>query len=254
MNSQQLITNNPPTSSGQPQQPTSGATPRQKTQGNAHQDTNNQQPLDKLGATQITDYIKAVDLADSSDGLLDAVEALADLQCEEAIPTLIEVLGFNNPGAAVSAVEGLINLGIPAVPSLLEQLDGYNYGARAWAIRALAGIGDPRGLDTLIKAAREDFSFSVRRAAARGLGNILWSELSPDLRKPHQTRVCETLIIVSQDGEWVVRYSVVVGLQGLATQQPALMGQIKNHLQTWQATEEELAVRARIQFALQSLS
>lgn len=215
--------------------------------------TNNKQPLNKLGATQITDYIKAVDLADSSDGLLDAVEALADLQREEAIPTLIEVLGFNNPGAAVAAVEGLINVGIPAVPSLLEQLDGYNYGARAWAIRALAGIGDPRGLDLLIKAAREDFSFSVRRAASRGLGNILWSELSPELREARQTRVLDTLLFVSQDAEWVVRYAAVMGLQGLATQQPALRTQIKNHLQTWQAAEGELVVCARIQLALQSL-
>ncbi|MEM9538119.1 MAG: HEAT repeat domain-containing protein [Cyanobacteria bacterium P01_E01_bin.42] len=201
----------------------------------------------------ITNYIKAVDLADSSDGLLDAVEALADLRREEAIPTLIEVLGFNNPGAAVAAVEGLIHVGIPAVSALLEQLDGYNYGARAWAIRALAGIGDPRGLDTLIKAAREDFSFSVRRAAARGLGNILWAELSPELRETQQTRVFETLVVVSQDAEWVVRYAAAMGLQGLAKQQPTLTGRIKECLQTWQTKEGELALCARIQLALQSI-
>ncbi|MGK7928079.1 MAG: HEAT repeat domain-containing protein [Spirulina sp.] len=209
--------------------------------------TNNQQP------TTIQDYIEAVDRADSSEGLLDAVEALADLCHESAIPTLIEVLGYNNPGAAVAAVEGLISLGIPAVPSLLEQLDGYNYGARAWAIRALAGIGDPRGLNTLIRAAREDFSFSVRRAAARGLGNILWGELSPESREPAQTRVLDTLMAVSQDTEWVVRYAAVVGLQGLAVQQSTFISQICNHWHAWQVTEPELAVRARIQLALQRL-
>lgn len=207
---------------------------------------NNKQP--------ITNYIEAVHLADSSKTLIQAVATLASLCHEQTIPTLIEVLGYNNPGVAMTAVEGLINIGIPAVPSLLEQLDGYNYGARAWAIRTLAEIGDPRALDKLRQAAQEDFAFSVRRAAARGLGTILWSELSLELREPEQTRVFETLIVVSQDGEWVVRYATIVGLQGLATQQPILTPKIRNHLQTWQETEAELAIRARIQLALQSLN
>ncbi len=97
--------------------------------------------------------LQAVNDADSAQGLLDAVEELASLIDERAIPTLIQVLGFNNPGAAVAAVEGLIQIGIPAVSSLLDKLDGYNYGARAWAIRALAGIGDPRGQELLLDAA-----------------------------------------------------------------------------------------------------
>ncbi|MEA5467334.1 HEAT repeat domain-containing protein [Spirulina sp. 06S082] len=201
----------------------------------------------------VQDYIKAVDLADSSDGLLDAVKALADLRQEQALPKLIEILGYNNPGAAVAAVEGLINLGIPAVPALLEQLDGYNYGARAWAIRALAGIGDPRAIDTLTQAAKEDFSFSVRRAASRGLGNILWSELPASERETTQKQVIDTLILVSQDVEWVVRYAAVLGLQGLATQQSIFTEKVCNHLQTWQETESELTIRARIQLALQRL-
>ena len=68
---------------------------------------------------------------------------------EEAIATLVQVLGFNNPGAAVAAVDGLIALGSPAVEPLLSRLDPRNYGARAWAVRALAGIGDVRGLELL---------------------------------------------------------------------------------------------------------
>ena len=47
--------------------------------------------------------IRAVEQADSSEGLLNAVKALAAAGSQEAIPTLITVLGYNNPGAAVSA-------------------------------------------------------------------------------------------------------------------------------------------------------
>lgn len=203
--------------------------------------------------TSVQDYIKAVDLADSSEGLLGAVKALADLGDEQALLKLIEILGYNNPGAAVVAVEGLINLGIPAVPALLEQLDGYNYGARAWAIRALAGIGDPRAIGTLIQAAKEDFSFSVRRAASRGLGNILWSQLSSSELETTQKQVLDALFCVSQDVEWVVRYAAILGLQGLATQQSLFTEKVCNHLQVWQENEPELTLRARIQLALQRL-
>ena len=114
--------------------------------------------------------INAVEEADSSAKLLEAVQNLAAACLEESVPTLIAALGYNNPGAAVAAVDGLVQIGEPAVKPLLELLDNYNYGARAWAVRAMAGIGDPRGLNTLLDAAKNDFALSVRRAAARGLG------------------------------------------------------------------------------------
>jgi phycocyanobilin lyase beta subunit len=160
--------------------------------------------------------IQAVEEADSSVRLLKAVQKLSEARLEAAIPTLIAVLGYNNPGAAVAAVDGLISLGKASVASLLELLDTYNYGARAWAIRALAGIGDPRGLELLIDAAKNDFSLSVRRAAARGLGIMDWSELSQAQLQPAQAQVLDVLIEVSQDPEWVVRYAAVTGLQELA--------------------------------------
>jgi phycocyanobilin lyase subunit beta len=116
--------------------------------------------------------INAVEEADSSAKLLQAVQNLAAASLEESVPTLIAALGYNNPGAAVAAVDGLVQIGEPAVKPLLELLDNYNYGARAWAVRAMAGIGDPRGLNTLLDAAKNDFALSVRRAAARGLGTI----------------------------------------------------------------------------------
>ena len=160
--------------------------------------------------------LQAVEVADSAQAMIDAVEALAALKDDGAIDALIRVLGYNNPGAAVAAVDGLIQLGTPAASALLQQIDGYNYGARAWALRVLAGIGDPRGLDLILETAAEDFSLSVRRAAARGLGSIQWEMLEQDQRKAAQIKARDTLLRVAYDPEWVVRYGAVVGLQGVA--------------------------------------
>ncbi|MDJ0555043.1 MAG: HEAT repeat domain-containing protein [Microcoleaceae cyanobacterium MO_207.B10] len=172
--------------------------------------------MNNQASTIDNQLIRAVEEADSSQGLIDAVKDLAAAHIKEAIPILIKVLGYNNPGAAVAAVDGLVEIGEPAVLPVLETLDGYNYGARAWAIRALAGIGDPRGLEILLDAAANDFSFSVRRGAARGLGFIHWERLSEAEVSDGQQRAFQTLLQVSQDSEWVVRYAAVVGLQGLA--------------------------------------
>ena len=201
--------------------------------------------------------IEAVKRADSADDLLEAVEALAEVRSTQAIPTLIEVLGFNNPGAAVAAVEGLINIGEPAVPYLLDNLDDYNYGARAWTLRAFAGIGDPRALDLLLKAATSDFSLSVRRAAARGLGFIKWSKLSPSKINLAQEQVLDTLLLVTQDGEWVVRYASVVGLEKLAltvtTTKIDFIKKIKTALTELLNYDPEIAVKARTKLALSQI-
>lgn len=138
--------------------------------------------------TSVQQLINAVNEADSAVKLLQAVQKLAAAQSPEAIPTLIQVLGFNNPGAAVAATEGLINLGEIAIAPLMKNLDDYNYGARAWALRVFAGIGDIRALDLLISAATTDFSLSVRRAATKGLGNIQLSSLPPEDIAPTQEK------------------------------------------------------------------
>ncbi|MEM9806296.1 MAG: HEAT repeat domain-containing protein [Cyanobacteria bacterium P01_D01_bin.56] len=196
--------------------------------------------------------LQAVNDADSAQGLLDAVEDLAELKDERSVPTLIQVLGFNNPGAAVAAVEGLIQIGVPAVSTLLEKLDGYNYGARAWAIRALAGIGDPRGLPLLLDAAANDFSLSVRRAAARGLGTIHWVDISEQARPGAQQQSQDILLKVTEDDEWVVRYAAVVGLEALAlvlTETRSIIRCLEQvHIQ-----DDTLAVKARAQWALDKL-
>lgn len=202
--------------------------------------------------------IQAVDQADSPAKLLTAVHALAQAKTEEGIPVLIKVLGYNNPGAAVAAVEGLVTMGAIAVPALLDQIDGYNYGARAWAIRALARIGDPRALDMLADAAQRDFSLSVRRAAARGLGSMQWSLLHDDVRSDAQAQTLAILLAVSQDPEWVVRYASVAGLQAIAPEfaWPPLdpSHTIMAYLHQVAHQDAEPAVQARAAWAIQHLS
>ena len=198
--------------------------------------------------------IIAVEKADSANELLTAVENLAAAKSEAAIPTLTDVLRYNNPGASVAAVDGLIAIGKAAVPYLLANLDGYNYGARAWATRALAGIGDVRGLDLLLDAAVSDFSFSVRRGAARGLGNIIWSDLEESRVSEAQNAVFTALEKLSQgDPEWVVRYAAIVGLEGLGTAAVAFRRAIRELLGQIRETEAEIVVKLRADQALEHL-
>lgn len=205
--------------------------------------------------SDIQQSIEAVNRADSADLLLKTVEDLAAIGDRAAIPTLVEVLGFNNPGAAVAAVDGLIKIGEPVVPYLLNNLDSYNYGARAWATRVFAGIGDPAALDLLLKAAVTDFSQSVRRAAAKGLGSILWSKLPTDEIAPAQQKVLDTLLLATEDGEWVVRYAAIVGLEALSStltqSQPELLSKITARWQQLIDSDCEVAIRARIKYVMQ---
>lgn len=200
--------------------------------------------------------ISAIEMADSKAGIVQAVHALAAAQDPGAIPMLIKVLGYNNPGAAVAATDGLVSLGEVAVPALLEQIDGYNYGARAWAIRALSLIQDPRALSALLEATRGDFALSVRRAAAKGLGTLDWSKLPASEVETAQSEALATLLGALQDPEWVVRYSAVVGLQALALtllQSPSFE-QIVIHLHQIVAQDPVSAVQARAQMGLDKLS
>nr|WP_313887335.1 HEAT repeat domain-containing protein [Nodosilinea sp. LEGE 07088] len=210
-----------------------------------------------MGAT-IAELIRAIDTADSKGAMVVAVNQLAAAQDAAAIPTLITVLGYNNPGASVAAVNGLAALGDAAVPALLEQLDGYNYGARAWAIRALALIGDPRALSVLLDTAKGDFALSVRRAAARGLGNINWSLLAPDQRAILQENVLQVLTEAAiSDPEWVVRYAAVAGLQGLAiawVEPNCQMSPLLNCLERVCWNDDTAAVQARARLALEALA
>ncbi len=187
----------------------------------------------------LTERIRAVREASSAEALLGATRALAGSDHgvtadAEAVACLVEVLGFNNPGAAVAAVDGLIRLGPAAVEPLLNRLDPRNYGARSWAVRALAGIGDVRGLALLEEALASDVGPSVRRAAACGLGRLRLMDLTDEERRGVRERALQALVAGCADGEWVVRYAVAVGLEWLAlhmepeqSQRIALLGSLE---------------------------
>ncbi|MEM7553373.1 MAG: HEAT repeat domain-containing protein [Cyanobacteria bacterium P01_A01_bin.84] len=204
---------------------------------------------------EIQKLIYAVKEADSANKLLDAVEELAAAKSQLAVPVLIAALSYNNPGAAVAAVDGLIAIGKASVKPLLELIDAHNYTARAWAIRALAGIGDFRGLKTLLDAAENDFALSVRRAAARGLGTLIWDEMTPETLNLAQVEVLEVLIRVCQDPEWVVRYAAINGLENVAQSTKHipldLLLKINKFLIKRLETEETIVVLTRIQLARQ---
>lgn len=207
-----------------------------------------------IETSSIQTLIHAVDQADSPDRLVGAVQALAAARAVAGIPVLIKVLGYNNPGAAAVAVKGLVQMGAAAVQPLLE-LDDYNYGARAWAIRALVAIADPRALEVLLSAAATDFAPSVRRAATKGLGGLHWHLLTLEQVPSAQGKALETLLQITQDADWSIRYAAVVGLQDLAVALTSGDCQlpIVARLHQMVATDPDLAVQARVSRALDGL-
>ena len=211
------------------------------------------QPILLAVTTPIQELIAAVDRADSAAALIGAVRALAATRSPDSISTLIQVLGFNNPGAAVAAMDGLVHLGGIAVQPLIDQLDGYNYGARAYSIRALAAIRDPRALETLLVAAETDFAPSVRRAATKGVGCLNWQQLPQEQIADAQAKVLSTLLLVSRDADWAIRYAAIVGLQALAQSvlsQPAeMLAAIGDRVMEIAETEPASATGARARLA-----
>jgi len=200
--------------------------------------------------------ITQLEQASSAEDLIGATRHLAALAEPGAADSLMSVLGFNNPGAALAAVDGLIAIGPEAVPVILGNLDARNYGARAWAVRALAGLADERGLDVLVDALLHDVGPSVRRAAARGLGELVLSQ-QPDLAAAQLNSCVDALEMGSRDGEWVVRYAVVVGLERRMRPQvkPDLRERITKTLKRLVDPQHEsvLVVRQRAELSMQRL-
>ena len=214
----------------------------------------------------LKDLLLAVQTAATADSLVDATRDLAaicsDLPANSsdqltAINCLIELLSANNPGAAVAAVDGLIACKTAAVQPILNNLDEHNYGARAWAVRALAQIGDPRGLEVLQWAIEQDIGPSVRRAAAMGLGRIELAELSPE-EKLETMEICLAgLKLGCADGEWIVRYAAVVGLENFNRNSASSFAQACLRLlqaRSQEAIEETPVVRLRAAQALAAFS
>ena len=213
----------------------------------------------------VNEHLRAVAEASSSEGLLDSTRALVALcpslpahseDQQAVIACLLELLTTNNPGAAVAAVDGLIACGAAAVEPLLHNLDAHNYGARAWAVRALASIGDPRGLPVLERAAGDDIGPSVRRAAAKGLGNLSIDDLEANQRLRIQERCLKALEGSCRDNEWVVRYAAVAGMEQFLAAAPARLAQRAiaslERLQSPE-TEDVVVVRLRARQALEAV-
>ena len=195
------------------------------------------------------ELIQAITVAATPAQMVTAVKNLAAAKDPSAIPTLIAVFGYNNPEAAIVAAAALTELGEIAVPQLLDQIDDYNYGARAYSIRTIAAIADPRALDILISTTLTDFAPSVRRAAAKGLGNLHWQKLDISASQIAINRALETLLFICEDTDWSIRYAAIVGLQALAKlDRVQLIISAKFQLMLTKDTEK--AVRARVQLAL----
>ncbi|MFN7413106.1 MAG: HEAT repeat domain-containing protein [Dolichospermum sp.] len=194
------------------------------------------------------ELIRAITVADTPSQMVTAVKNLAATKDPAAIPTLIAVFGYNNPEAAIVAAAALTQLGEIAVPQLLDQIDDYNYGARAYSIRTLAAIADPRALDILISTTLTDFAPSVRRAAAKGLGNLNWQKLDISASQIAINRALETLLFICEDTDWSIRYAAIVGLQALA-KVALVQSPILAKFQLMLTNDPEKAVRARVQLA-----
>ena len=212
--------------------------------------------------TPLDDLIRAVETATLSDDLVGAIATLiADSEFkaeDQVLNCLVQILGFNNPGAAGLAMQGLIRLGPPAVTPLLSVVESANYGARAWAVCALASIGDPRSLPILEDALATDIAPSVRRAAARGLGSLRLEALEPSQREQVVERALLALERGGDDAEWVVRYAVAVGLESLARDMPrdsAPRKRSRSRLEVLSELRSEAVpvVRLRAQLALKRL-
>jgi phycocyanobilin lyase beta subunit len=104
-------------------------------------------------------------------------------------------------------------------------------------------------LDILISTALTDFAPSVRRAAAKGLGNIHWQELAPTEAEIAINRALETLLLICEDPDWSIRYAAIVGLQALA-KVAIVQLPISAKFQLMLTNDTEKAVRARVQLAL----
>jgi phycocyanobilin lyase beta subunit len=207
-----------------------------------------------MSASALQKAILALDRATTTSELVEATQTICGLKDLEAAPTLIKVLGFNNPAVGAVATQGLIALGRDVVPILVMNLDVGNYGARAWVVRAIATLRDPRGLDLLEHALNADIAPSVRRSATRGLAEM---ELEGSNVSKDFSRCCEALFKAAADDEWIVRYAAAFGLEqrfGHNSTNTGLKTQAIAHLEELSSNSEAVkVVKQRAKLALQRL-
>ena len=207
-----------------------------------------------MSASALQKAILALDRATTTSELVEATQTICGLKDLEAAPTLIKVLGFNNPAVGAVATQGLIALGRDVVPILVVNLDVGNYGARALVVRAIATLRDPRGLDLLEHALNADIAPSVRRSATRGLAEM---ELEGSNVSKDFSRCCEALFKAAADDEWIVRYAAAFGLEqrfGHNSTNTGLKTLAIAHLEELSSNSEAVkVVKQRAKLALQRL-
>lgn len=131
-----------------------------------------------------------------------AAVALGEISDPRAVNPLIEVLDDENPEVWRNVTEALGKLGEQAVDPLIMILidEGQQSSdARSGAARALGKIGDPRAVEPLIVALKDE-AYMVRSGAASALGEI------------SDPRAVDPLIEALSDDEWVVLGSVATAL------------------------------------------
>jgi phycocyanobilin lyase beta subunit len=106
----------------------------------------------------------------------------------------------------------------------------------------------------LLAAAEADFAPSVRRAATRGLGSLHWDWLPEDNRASVQEQVMTSLMKISQDSDWSLRYAAIGALEVLAGAANSLHPAIEQQLRQIAEQDADLAVQARSQKALRELA
>jgi len=135
-----------------------------------------------------------------------AVERFVDSpETEQVASALVAALGDGeNPGRRNSAVEALVHCGSRVVPALLEAASSDDADVRKFVVDALAGIADPRASDRLLALLR-DADANVRAAVADALGVLGGEGVAPALLD----------IAVCREEDPTVRFSALRALSAL---------------------------------------
>jgi HEAT repeat protein len=135
-----------------------------------------------------------------------AVERLvAYSETPQVVDALIVALGDGeNTGRRNSAVEALVEIGSRATSQLVAAMGSHDPDVRKLVVDTLAGIGDPRSTPTLIER-REDSDANVRAAVADALGVIGGEEAARALQE----------VAVRESEDQLVRFSAMHAMAAL---------------------------------------
>lgn len=199
---------------------------------------------------ELNTLIEQLRCASTPNDAVEAIQSLVKSGTPSSIAPLIEVLSHHHPPVAAAAVAGLVQLAPDSVEPLIAAYQAStDQGLQAYIIQALAQIGDSRALDLLAQVVGVEVANhcqgSVRRVAARGLGQIGSRCRDPVLI--HRAVEKLTWALHNAD-DWGLRYAAVVSLQEIATPEAIAAGK---HALT---QEPDKAVQARLKTALEQLS